>query len=395
MVVFDLKDYGGFMNSKAVFESLVNDLINEDLENKSYNPRLVDELIKSKKELYSKLKFQYLEQETKEKFLRLLIDNKPAYVEENDLKMIQDENFKLKQDLKAKKLVNENLLGELILTGNDLTSKMGQAEELQKGNDVLLEELKEMDANIEKMLDDSVVMRQEKIFNLNSNDILFEKIKEFDDYLENREQFKNDDSRLVSNSIKILSNILNNRKKLAKELESEINLKNNTILTSKDKIDNLSTNLNNLNAKKIKMSENLNKTIELRNNFINNSNLDSSIENINNYNEFLKYEKLGNNFAELISTWLKLNPNVANIDLKEQNDHDVLLLTFSLGTAKDVELLLSNNGFTGNKFRNFKILAAKSNLQLNELKLKNIIQLSNENRDCVGYFVSKLDELLE
>lgn len=73
------------------------------------DPRNLDEVVNAKKELYSKLKFQYLEQETKEKFLRLIIDNKPIYIEEQDLKKVETENLALKDKLKAQKSENESI----------------------------------------------------------------------------------------------------------------------------------------------------------------------------------------------------------------------------------------------------------------------------------------------
>ena len=57
---------------------------------------LADE-IKFKRELFSKLKFQYLEQETREKFLRAVLETPPHYVDQQDI----DAKAALNQQVKA------------------------------------------------------------------------------------------------------------------------------------------------------------------------------------------------------------------------------------------------------------------------------------------------------
>lgn len=73
--------------------------INDSIE----NPTTINEEINYQKESFSKLKFQYLEQETKEKFLRSLFDNPPLSVDQGDINNLQEENTHSKQFLKGLK----------------------------------------------------------------------------------------------------------------------------------------------------------------------------------------------------------------------------------------------------------------------------------------------------
>lgn len=83
--------------AKEVFENIVN-----SSKSSLQDPTKIKEEITYLKQFLSKLKFQYLEQETRDKFLRLLlIDNKS--ISESDVEAIVAENARLKLSLKLLK----------------------------------------------------------------------------------------------------------------------------------------------------------------------------------------------------------------------------------------------------------------------------------------------------
>lgn len=74
------------------------------------DPRAINEELAYLKEFCSKLKFQYLEQETRDKFLRLLLIEDTHNVPAEELDRIVQENVELKQVLKQRKTEMENVL---------------------------------------------------------------------------------------------------------------------------------------------------------------------------------------------------------------------------------------------------------------------------------------------
>lgn len=75
------------------------------------------------KELFSKLRFSYVEQVTKEKFLRAITDNPPLFVEHNENVELEARLVEEKANLKAKKEEVASLVEELEKKGRDLARR--------------------------------------------------------------------------------------------------------------------------------------------------------------------------------------------------------------------------------------------------------------------------------
>ncbi|ODQ80285.1 hypothetical protein BABINDRAFT_166634 [Babjeviella inositovora NRRL Y-12698] len=125
--------------AKEDFERGINNINNfhetgsQTIEGEFVNPKAIDDDIKQKKELYKQLKFQYLEQETKEKFLRIILDNPPRYIDNSDLAEIDQQTSALKQGLRTKKASVEQrskqleaLSAEVLIENRQLDSNIAE-----------------------------------------------------------------------------------------------------------------------------------------------------------------------------------------------------------------------------------------------------------------------------
>lgn len=137
------------LSSQKDFQSHMNK-INETVE----NPILINDEINFQKENFSKLKFQYLEQETKEKFLRSLFDNPPISIQQEDINKLQEENVHSKQALKALK--------------ESMNNKMNDIHEISRVTVELNEEYQNKYNETNKMLDE-VIRMEEKINSIIDN----------------------------------------------------------------------------------------------------------------------------------------------------------------------------------------------------------------------------------
>lgn len=137
------------LSSQRDFQSHMNK-INETVE----NPLLIKDEINFQKENFSKLKFQYLEQETKEKFLRSLFDNPPKSIQQEDINKLQEENVHSKQELKALK--------------ESMNYKMNDIHDISRETVELNEEYQHKYNETSKMLDE-VLRMEEKINSIIDN----------------------------------------------------------------------------------------------------------------------------------------------------------------------------------------------------------------------------------
>ncbi|KAF2271205.1 hypothetical protein CC78DRAFT_506797 [Lojkania enalia] len=101
------------------------------------------------KELFGKLRFSYVEQVTKEKFLRGITENPPRLVEatENDEK--EKEISALKADLKERKLEIAEILKALEAKGKDLALRYGGVQLRTTQLEALPGEIEGLEASIE------------------------------------------------------------------------------------------------------------------------------------------------------------------------------------------------------------------------------------------------------
>lgn len=75
------------------------------------------------KELFSKLRFSYVEQVTKEKFLRAITDNPPLFVEQSENTALEAQLGEAKAALKAQKAKVAALIAQLEARGRELSQR--------------------------------------------------------------------------------------------------------------------------------------------------------------------------------------------------------------------------------------------------------------------------------
>lgn len=136
------------------------------------NPLAVNEEIIFKKEEFAKLKFQYLEQETREKFLRAILSSPPLFVEQKDVDEYEVQNRARKAELKelkvsmsatVQKIQEKN--SENVSLYHDLQTKLAAADALQGEISELEETLRSLfpddpqlvEAMLQQDTDDSVL----------------------------------------------------------------------------------------------------------------------------------------------------------------------------------------------------------------------------------------------
>ena len=74
-------------------------------------------------ELFSKLRFSYVEQVTKEKFLRAITDNPPLFVEQSENTALEAQLGEAKAALKAQKAKVAALIAQLEARGRELSQR--------------------------------------------------------------------------------------------------------------------------------------------------------------------------------------------------------------------------------------------------------------------------------
>lgn len=120
------------------------------------NPSLINDEFSHQREIFSKLKFIYLEQETRDKFLRRIselttIEN----IESGDVQLVSEQSLVKKSELKALK----NELDEQLIQFKNITQENNdlykEYETRLEKNNLLLDELSRLDDEVEKALQDS------------------------------------------------------------------------------------------------------------------------------------------------------------------------------------------------------------------------------------------------
>ena len=98
------------------------------------------------KELFAKLRFSYVEQVTKEKFIRSIVGDPPLIVTSHDNAQLEKENLEAKATLKALKIEVADMVAELEKRGRELTRKY----ESMQVETAQLEELPEKICSLEE-----------------------------------------------------------------------------------------------------------------------------------------------------------------------------------------------------------------------------------------------------
>ncbi|CUM45879.1 uncharacterized protein AC631_03676 [Debaryomyces fabryi] len=123
--------------------------INENIE----NPTSINDEINFQKENFSKLKFQYLEQETKEKFLRSLFDNPPKSIQQEDINRLQEENVHSKRALKALKESMNNKMKDIHEISRETVELNKEYQQKCDETIKMLEEVQRMEEKINSIID--------------------------------------------------------------------------------------------------------------------------------------------------------------------------------------------------------------------------------------------------
>lgn len=76
------------------------------------------------KELFAKLRFSYVEQVTKEKFIRAIVGDPPLIVTPQENAELERENLEAKATLKSRKVEVANMVGDLEIRGRNLAQRL-------------------------------------------------------------------------------------------------------------------------------------------------------------------------------------------------------------------------------------------------------------------------------
>ena len=116
------------------------------------DPATINGEIASLKEFCSKLKFQYLEQESRDKFLRLLFLNSIDSVSRKDLDALFITTTESKKELKLLKQELERLLDSSEATANQVIQLNKRMEARRPEVDAAIEDLKNLQAEFDKLV---------------------------------------------------------------------------------------------------------------------------------------------------------------------------------------------------------------------------------------------------
>ncbi|KAJ6117420.1 hypothetical protein N7512_007145 [Penicillium capsulatum] len=115
------------------------------------------------KELFSKLRFSYLEQVTKEKFLRAIVDDPPLVVGHNENVELETQLAEVKAELKSRKEDARLTIEEMEKIGRDLARRY-------KNVEVQMEQLSTLPDSIENLESTIAGLRAKQVANMDSSD---------------------------------------------------------------------------------------------------------------------------------------------------------------------------------------------------------------------------------
>ncbi|RCK59537.1 hypothetical protein Cantr_07762 [Candida viswanathii] len=115
------------------------------------NPKLIHDEIANKKTAFKKLKFLYLEQETRHLFLKQVLDVKSNL--DNDFQSLQREADEGKQGLQQVKKGLESKIAELDTLTNEVDRQLQTFEDKSKDVKGLFDEFAELEKQIDNQLE--------------------------------------------------------------------------------------------------------------------------------------------------------------------------------------------------------------------------------------------------
>ena len=115
-------------------EPLTPDSPSNQTTNELPTPSALEADLSHYKELFSKLRFSYLEQVTKEKFLRAIVGDPPLIVEHAENVELETQLAEVKQELKRQKVDVQTLVEELEARGRDLARRKSTSQTSLRGS---------------------------------------------------------------------------------------------------------------------------------------------------------------------------------------------------------------------------------------------------------------------
>ncbi|KAJ5766830.1 uncharacterized protein N7511_004446 [Penicillium nucicola] len=115
------------------------------------------------KELFSKLRFSYLEQVTKEKFLRAIVGDPPVIVGHNENMELETQLADVKAELKARKEDARIMIEEMEEMGRDLATRY-------KNVELQMTQLETLPASIENLESTIASLRAKQVANMDPSD---------------------------------------------------------------------------------------------------------------------------------------------------------------------------------------------------------------------------------
>ncbi|KAH8554740.1 hypothetical protein BGW37DRAFT_208685 [Umbelopsis sp. PMI_123] len=115
------------------------------------HPKSFNIVLNFYKEHFAKLKFNYLEQETKDRFLKSLLKDPSVVIEQADNWELDRQNSEEKQKLKAGKLETSTLQREIATVGKTLNDAITDLKHKVDKTESVFAEINEMEAELTKM----------------------------------------------------------------------------------------------------------------------------------------------------------------------------------------------------------------------------------------------------
>ncbi|KAK6456098.1 uncharacterized protein RJT20DRAFT_41677 [Scheffersomyces xylosifermentans] len=132
------------------------------------NPKRINEELAYQKEIFSKLKFLYLEQETRDKFLRKISELTTDHIDTNDLRKIEEETIESKQNLKKLKAKMYQQIDDLDIVVDESYELYEQYEQKIAIANNLLGDISNLEEELEDLINDQELFDDSQI----ANDIL-------------------------------------------------------------------------------------------------------------------------------------------------------------------------------------------------------------------------------
>ncbi|AOA61411.1 Hypothetical protein KP2612_000670 [Komagataella phaffii] len=197
-------------------------LVKEYTEATTIDPREIENSLKFYETQFEKLGFQYLEQESKEKFLRIIINENPKLIDNNNIVQLEKENSQVKDnidevDSKIKTQVKEldQLGASSIELANKVSQKSDQISQTKK-------ELQQMEQELQELAEYEGV---EKELGKYIEGDIFSGLEMFRDQLNSKQaenDERNEDIKRLQRLLKENQDFYEDKKKQIQQINSEI-----------------------------------------------------------------------------------------------------------------------------------------------------------------------------